>query len=222
MTNLITIENQTPVVSLDTIANFSGIDTKSTKSLIRTYKSKLEDLVGTEFEEISGRSEIDWNKVRLNEDAASFLLTLMKNSDTVVEFKFALIKQFKNMRNELTEMKEQALMATFKEETLLAVEAAVKMNTYDGGMISVGKYCKEIDGEVNRTIVWAALERMGWSKTVVVPTQFRRIGDNVPEYVGVASSEFSTPVFTEAAIRSAVNSYGEALLDSKPAVNIAS
>lgn len=220
MTNLITIENQTPVVSLDTIVNFSGNTEKHIKSVV---KEEFDTLLrfGSVYPFSSGQ-DLNYSEVRLNHKSAMYLLTLMNNSPQIKQFKIDLVDQFFNMQDELTEMKEQALMATFKEEKLLAVEAAVKMNTYDGGMISVGKYCKEIDGEVNRTIVWAALERMGWSKTVVVPTQFRRIGDNVPEYVGVASSEFSTPVFTEAAIRSAVNSYGEALLGSKPAVNIAS
>lgn len=101
MYKIINIEDEDMFVSLDTIVKFTENEYKSVQKLIRANKLDLETLNGFKFEEISSRSEIDWYKVRLNEDASTYLITLMANSEKVKSFKFNLVVDFKKARKEI-------------------------------------------------------------------------------------------------------------------------
>jgi len=122
MKNLIIKDHGEAFVSLNNIVEFSGVDKKSTQSLIRTYQSKIEALNKFKFEVISNRPEIDWHKAKFNEDASAFLLSLMKNTKNIVEFKFNLIKQFSKMR----EIIINELCKTFETKELKAENRMLK------------------------------------------------------------------------------------------------
>jgi phage regulator Rha-like protein len=77
------------------IAEHIGTTYKATNNLIRTHKNKLESLGEVPFQKAVGERK---NLAYLNEDQAIFLMTLSKNTEQVVEFKYQLVKAFSALR----------------------------------------------------------------------------------------------------------------------------
>ena len=94
-----------PYTTSKIIAEYGGQEHRSIRQLIRTHEKTLKEFgkVST-FEmqkpenELGGRPE---RYYKLNEEQATFLITLMKNTPQVVMFKKNLVKEFFTMRNEL-------------------------------------------------------------------------------------------------------------------------
>ena len=86
-----------------------AIGTKTThhaiQQLLKKYKNELEQL-GTlrisNAESTGGRKE---NIYLLNEPQATFLITLLKNTEAVIKFKLELVKEFYRMRKIIVEKK---------------------------------------------------------------------------------------------------------------------
>jgi phage regulator Rha-like protein len=87
-----------------TIAKGVNLEHRAVMSLVRKYKEELNDFRLMTFEmskETGGRPvEISW----LDEEQATFLITLMKNSMIVVKFKKNLTKEFYRMKSALAEI----------------------------------------------------------------------------------------------------------------------
>ncbi|HHX22660.1 MAG TPA: Rha family transcriptional regulator [Thermoanaerobacterales bacterium] len=94
-----------PYTTSKIIAEYGGQEHRAVRQLIRTHEKSLREFgkVST-FEmqkpenELGGRPE---KYYKLNEEQATFLITLMKNTPQVVLFKKELVKQFFTMRQEL-------------------------------------------------------------------------------------------------------------------------
>ncbi len=106
---IITVENNESFVTIDTLVSFSGNAEVAVRQLLRDNESDIMDFSEkilnfngfSGFRRINANSKtIDWDKVRLNEDQASYLLTLMKNSPEVKTFKKNLIKEFRALKNQ--------------------------------------------------------------------------------------------------------------------------
>ena len=90
------------------IAKGTGITHKELKNSIRRYKNNIETFgfISAAYpSEINksdkrGRKEVVYN---LNEQQATFLITLLKNTESVVNFKAELVMQFYKMREILRE-----------------------------------------------------------------------------------------------------------------------
>lgn len=86
------------------VSNGSGIRHDKLKITIRKYEEKLKELgnliTSYGVESTGGRRHEVYN---LNEEQASFLITLLKNTDSVVQFKLDLVKEFKRMKDVLQE-----------------------------------------------------------------------------------------------------------------------
>ena len=90
-----------PFTTTKVIAEFSGVSHKYIKKQITTHGKdfKAFGLLGAyATESTGGRPEEIY---RLNEPQATFLMTLLKNTPIVVEFKRRLVEQFYAMRTEL-------------------------------------------------------------------------------------------------------------------------
>ena len=137
MSNLITIEDENAFVSIDTIVEFSGNTEKSVKELIRDNGDALSDFAesavsnGTLLKGESGK-QIEWSKVKLNEPQAYYILTLLRNTPTITEFKKNLIKQFFALRNKYEADKAVLISEEMKRLTL----EAKKCRVYDDGFTS--------------------------------------------------------------------------------------
>jgi phage regulator Rha-like protein len=97
MSNLITLTEMDGEqrISSCLIAEHIGTTYKATNNLIRTHKNKLESLGEVPFQKAVGERK---NLAYLNEDQAIFLMTLSKNTEQVVEFKYQLVKAFSALR----------------------------------------------------------------------------------------------------------------------------
>lgn len=90
-----------PFTTSKVIAEFSGVSHKKIKVAISNHTVDFQSfglLAPCETESTGGRPEVIY---KLNEPQATFLMTLLKNTPIVVEFKRNLVKQFYLMRAEL-------------------------------------------------------------------------------------------------------------------------
>lgn len=94
-----------PFTTSKVIADMTGMNHRRVKDAIRKHQVDIESfgLLGAyETESSGGRPE---EIVKLNEEQATFLMTLLKNTPVVVAFKKELVRQFYAMRRELVERK---------------------------------------------------------------------------------------------------------------------
>lgn len=96
-----------PLTTSLVIAEGTDNQHKNVLDLVRTYQSDLEELGGVAFEtHVVEREQLGGRPSRvalLNQEQATFLLTLMRNSDVVVRFKLALVKAFFEMAKRLSD-----------------------------------------------------------------------------------------------------------------------
>jgi len=84
------------------ISKGAGVDHRSTYLLIEKYKAELEEFGKVSFQMIPLEGSTTGQKIkvyRLNEEQATFLISLMKNTKPVVDFKKELVKQFYQMKS---------------------------------------------------------------------------------------------------------------------------
>lgn len=98
-----------PYTTSEIIAEGTGINHRRVRDAIRKYQTELETFgrVGayqTPLETNGGTQTVPG--YLLNEQQATFLLTLLKNTPVVVAFKKELVRQFYAMRDELAQRRE--------------------------------------------------------------------------------------------------------------------
>ncbi|MEE0002206.1 MAG: Rha family transcriptional regulator [Weissella confusa] len=84
------------------VAKYTGVSFEHVGQLTRQYRSKLEKFGKLVFENRplpSGQKQKIWH---YNEQQATLLITFMRNTDAVVEFKSNLVAAFYSQREELT------------------------------------------------------------------------------------------------------------------------
>ena len=125
MNDLVFIKRNDAFTDSKVIAEGTGVAHRKLKEVIRKHSSRIE-----KFGELSAPYEAESTGGRreqyyiLNEPQAAFLITLLKNTDRVVDFKAELVRQFYEMRKllaersttEWIEMRKQGKMIR-KEET---------------------------------------------------------------------------------------------------------
>lgn len=90
-----------PYTTSDIIAEYSENSHHAIQQLINKNKEKLEGFGKVAFEMRALSSGQKSKIYRLNERQATFLITLLKNTPSVVAFKFELTKQFYSVSEEL-------------------------------------------------------------------------------------------------------------------------
>ena len=94
-----------PFTTSKVIAEMTGIEHRKIKAAIRKRQGDINSFgLSTSYqaESSGGRPE---EIIKLNEQQATFLMTLLKNTPVVVEFKKELVRQFFAMREELRNVK---------------------------------------------------------------------------------------------------------------------
>lgn len=107
MYELVELKGNDVFTNSKVIANGTGNQHHAVRELIKKYRSEIEDF-GTLFisnEESSGGRPME--VFYLNEEQATFVITLLRNSKVVVKFKKELVKQFYAMRRFLLEKQSQ-------------------------------------------------------------------------------------------------------------------
>lgn len=126
MKDIVFIENNEIVVSHRDIAKFTNIQQKNIVEMITKYEYEIK-----EFGRLAFKTEGDYeiklkqkenpnyrpNKIYyLNEHQATFLMTLLKNNEIVVNFKKNLIKQFIKMKSIIEDERISFLQDVFKKQ----------------------------------------------------------------------------------------------------------
>lgn len=95
-----------PFTTSKVIAEMTGIEHRKIKVAVRKHKEDIESFGRVApYEaplETKGGTQIETG-YRLNEEQATFLMTLLKNTPVVVAFKKELVRQFYTMRRELVQ-----------------------------------------------------------------------------------------------------------------------
>lgn len=113
--DLVKLEKDEPVTTTKIISEGLGIAHRHIKKHIKEHEKKflqLGLLVACATESIGGRPE---EIMQLNEPQSAFLLTLLKNTEIVVDFKFELTKEFFRMRKALNEISIRHQNAEWQE-----------------------------------------------------------------------------------------------------------
>jgi len=156
MKNIVVIEKENLVVSLDDISVFTEVQYKSVADLVANNKDEFYEL-GLIVDSKKG----DFKSLILDEYQASFLITLMRNNPIVKKFKVDLIKQFKSMREKLITKQNKHNLVTYKDGTKsirkwlheYREESGVKINELEFGRFLVAKEVIEKQSKMKQITV---------------------------------------------------------------------
>lgn len=113
MNELVELKNNDIFTNTSVIAKGTENEHESVVKTVLTYKEKFLALGKLDFTDLkSGKRGRPIRIYFINEQQAVFLMTLLKNSEIVVNFKFELTKQFFEMRRLLFERQSQYWMET--------------------------------------------------------------------------------------------------------------
>ena len=110
MSNLVylTPNTEEPFTTSEVIAECAGVKRDTVQKLIQRHEKDLREFgkVGFEIRPLSGSKTGQTVKAyHLNEQQATLLLTFLRNTHVVIEFKKELVRQFFAMRKELMNIK---------------------------------------------------------------------------------------------------------------------
>ena len=110
MSNLVYLSPNTeePFTTSEVIAECAGVKRDTVQKLVQRHEKDLREFgkVGFEIRPLSGSKTGQTVKVyHLNEQQATLLLTFLRNTPVVIEFKKELVRQFFAMRKELMNIK---------------------------------------------------------------------------------------------------------------------
>lgn len=180
MSNIVSLVGGQPVTTTLVIADGTGVDHASVIKLVRTYRTDLEEFGGVGFEiqpfETAGGTQ-QREIACLNEQQATLLMTYMRNSEVVREFKKRLVKAFWDMARQLTQpavpqsLPEALRLAAdlaeqkSKAEAALAIaapkaEALDRLETGSDGSFCLTDAAKALQVPPRKFV--ARLQQMGW------------------------------------------------------------
>lgn len=112
MNKLVILENNIPITTSKIIADGVGNKHKNVVELIQRHEERIKKFRGIlpfETEKTkSGKRGRPLQFYILNEEQTTFLISLMDNSEKVLDFKESLVKEFFRMRKTLLEIAELA------------------------------------------------------------------------------------------------------------------
>jgi len=112
-----------PFTTSEVIAEYAGARHDTIQHLLRDHKADFEEfgIIGFEIRKLNGRGRPEI-LYRLNEEQATLLLTYLRNTPQVREFKKRLVKAFYTMRRELSKIEvTRAAMKPVRREMTDAI-----------------------------------------------------------------------------------------------------
>lgn len=110
--NVIVTKSGVPITTSLNIAHGTDVQHKNVLALIKKFIDKFQELGPVAFRTRQGKPlpqggfGATTEFVLLNEDQAVFCLTLMRNSEVVVDFKLRLVKEFREALNKIAELQK--------------------------------------------------------------------------------------------------------------------
>ena len=140
-TSLVLLQNNQLVTTSEIIAQSIKVQHKNTLDLIKRYTCELEQLGSLAFQtrvkRIDQRGGEKTTYALLNEQQATFLISLSRNTPKVVEFKLALTKAFFEAREALNKIKvenkveHQSYLKIFKDFCLQHNYSSEEIKMFD-------------------------------------------------------------------------------------------
>ena len=139
-TSLVLLQNNQLVTTSEIIAQSIEVQHRNTLDLIKRYTGELEQLGLLAFQTRVKRSDGKGEKTTyalLNEQQATFLISLSRNTPKVVEFKLALTKAFFEAREALNKIKvknkdeHQSYIKIFKDFCLRHNYSSEELKMFD-------------------------------------------------------------------------------------------
>ena len=139
------------VVSSEIIAKGAGVEHRAVLQLISKHQAKIERFGQVAFEMRAGYNNAQVRVALLNEHQSTFLLTMMRNTEQVLEFKANLVEAFFKMAEQLT-----APAPTGQNLLALAVlEAQRVIETKDATIAQLEPKAGAWDSMVNSSGYWS-------------------------------------------------------------------
>lgn len=117
VTDLVFLTGNTPITDSLVIAEGTGVQHKNVLELIRKHNDQITRWGEVRFRRLKRENPLGGRPTDialLNEQQATFLITLFRNTDVVVEFKAELVDQFYKMRAILTQKQNEEWQAARK------------------------------------------------------------------------------------------------------------
>lgn len=113
--------NRVPYTTHRIIAECAGVNDITVRKLIDLHKTELERFGKVSFEMTALPSGQQGKNYRLNEQQATLLITFMRNTEAVTQFKMELVKQFFELKAENERFSVQRLLEKPERKVLNAV-----------------------------------------------------------------------------------------------------
>jgi phage regulator Rha-like protein len=150
--DLVEIRGQSAFSATLAVASGCEIAHQSALKLVRKYRSEFEELgfLGFQIQEKRGTQGAPTEYAELNEDQATFLITLFRNTPIVLRFKLRLVQAFRQALNEI-----KRLYADPPRRDLAAEKRAAH-----NPMMDALVECRELLGKVTATHHFANENRL--------------------------------------------------------------
>lgn len=195
---LVIVNNGVAVTTTLAIAEGTGSDHASVIKLVRNYQSDLEEFGILDFksENQTGNAGRPTEYASLNEQQSTLLLTYMRNSDIVRNFKKRLVKAFYElasrsnplsvlsdpaaMRNLLLTYTEKVLTLEHKVDQLAPRAAVADRLTGADGLMSIRDAAKSLKKKEKAFVVWLLENKWLYRD---MKGRLRGKADKTPKYV---------------------------------------
>ena len=156
---LVKAVDNVPVVSTLDMCGPLGVEHQAIMKLVRKYENQLQEIrtVGFEIRQ-SGGNPITF--CYLDEEQATFLVTLMKNSEPVVKFKYRLSREFHRMKKEITRIQDVARNNSLNIEWQETREAGKPVRREETDALKQLVNYATADGSTNATRYYLIYSRM--------------------------------------------------------------
>lgn len=175
-----------PFTTSDIVAQMTGNNYRSVQRIIEKQIVRLETFGKVRFEitPIQGSRGIGQKRIyRLNEPQATLLITFLKNTDTVADFKTELVRQFYTMRAELMKRKMYRIeLKPIRREMTDVIQSvdsskwAYKKYTDLAYKTAIGKNAAQLRKERNATSKAKAIDYMSSDEIAAVSKLQSQIG----------------------------------------------
>lgn len=156
--SLVYIDGETALTNSLIVAKGCEIEHASAIKMVRKYKTEFEELGISRFEIAKNRGTqgVSTEYAILNEDQATFLITLFRNTPIVVRFKVTLVKEFRKALNEINRLYKQRMEPAWQKARIEVKKARREATDAQQKFIAHAK----AQGSKNAERYWTNFVRM--------------------------------------------------------------
>jgi len=158
---LVKAVDNVPVVSTLDMCGPLGVEHHAIVQLVKKYEMQLKEIGPVAFQmRVGTRGGTPVSFCYLDEEQTTFLVTLMKNSEPVVKFKYRLSREFYKMRNEITRIQAVAANNSLNIEWVEARESGKPVRRQETDVLKQLVAYAIADGSTNAHRYYGIYSRM--------------------------------------------------------------